>query len=58
LKPQRGIPIVNQQSKINNQKFFVDHDPRGDGRLGRPSEGESPAPSKKAPRHPAATRFQ
>jgi hypothetical protein len=44
MEPQWGRSIVNQQSKINNQKFSADHGPCGDGRLGRPSEGGAERP--------------
>jgi hypothetical protein len=38
IEPQWGSSIVNQQSKINNQKLSADHEPCGDGRLGRPAK--------------------
>jgi hypothetical protein len=57
-EPQRGTSIVNQQSKINNQKFTptTQHSQCGDGRLGRPSDAEGKRPGYKS--YPATTRFQ
>jgi hypothetical protein len=57
IEPQWGISIVNQQSKFNNQKFYVDRSSCGDGRLGRPSEGEAERHDHRAS-YPAINRRQ
>jgi hypothetical protein len=45
LKPDStSILIVNQQSEINNQKFWTSYHSGGDGRLGRPSKAKPSAP--------------
>jgi hypothetical protein len=74
IEPQRGIPIVNQQAKINNQKFFVDRHPSTATRRPPPHERQPPFGQRKALgcpsqgktrlrlpgccRQPAKTRFQ
>jgi hypothetical protein len=39
MEPQQGTSIVNQQSKINNQKFSATTNSCGDSRLDCPRQG-------------------
>jgi hypothetical protein len=61
MEPQRGTSIVNQQSKINNQKLFADHGPSGTDYVGTAASAVQSTPKPSAQRHKpylGTTRFQ